>query len=171
MGLVWNTIYSVISYFHVAREKLAPKLPTMHLVIHSKYFSISDWLKFIIHHRELLLTKFGKKFCHFEPMTSKVQPKLQTIEPLTEKTWGRGWVVLIERTKWLTFGETPCSFHGEILSKIIPRTARRQLDGRHLLFRVYLQTWTDLYLLNLPIKMRYRYELNIDRGKHVLGCF
>ena len=27
-----------------------------------------------------------KEFCRIEPMTSKVQPKLQIIEPLTEKT-------------------------------------------------------------------------------------
>ena len=41
---------------------------------------------------------------------------------------------------------------------------RRQLDGRHLLLRVYLQTGTALYLLNFPIKMHYRYE-----EKHALA--
>ena len=85
MGLVWSTIYSVIGYFHVAREKLAQKLPIMHLIIHSKYFSISDWLR-----ERATVDRIWKKFCHIEPMTSKVQPKLQIIEPLTEKTWGRG---------------------------------------------------------------------------------
>ena len=44
-------------------------------------------------------------------------------------------------------------FTGNLLSKIIARTARRHLDGRHVLFRVYLQTRADLYLLTLPIKM------------------
>ena len=29
---------------------------------------------------------------------------------------------------------------------------------------------TNLYLLNLPINMHYRDELNIDGGKHVLAC-
>ena len=62
-------------------------------------------------------------------------------------TWGRGWRELFwywEQNGW-TVGETFYSFHGEILSKIIARTARRHLDGRHLLFGVSinLQTWTD----------------------------
>ena len=55
----------------------------------------------IIHHNQLVLTKFGKnfvilnqwcqKFCHYdiEPMTSKRRQKV--IEPLTEKTWEQGW--------------------------------------------------------------------------------
>ena len=46
------------------------------------------------------------------------------------------------------------------------RKARRQLDRRNLLFGVYLQPRTALDLPNFPIKMHYRYELNIDRGKH-----
>ena len=29
---------------------------------------------------------------------------------------------------------------------------------------------TNLYLLNLPINMHYRDELNIDEGKHVFAC-
>ena len=62
-----------------------------------------------------------------------------------------------------TVGETFYSFHGEILSKIIARTGRRQLDGQHMLFGVYLQSRTDLYLLNFSVKMHYRYKLNIDR--------
>ena len=57
---------------------------------------------------------------------------------------------------------------GELLSKNI---ARRQLDGQHILFGEYLQTGTTLYLLNFPINMHYRDELNIDGGKDVLACF
>ena len=45
----------------------------------------------------------------------------------------------------------------ELLAKNIARTARRQLDGQHLLFGEYLQNWTTLYLLNLPINI----QLNI----------
>ena len=37
-------------------------------------------------------------------------------------------------------GRTFYSFHGELLSKNMARTARRQLDGRNLLFGEYLQT-------------------------------
>ena len=54
-----------------------------------------------------------KELCHIEPMTSKVQPAadhwtddvkmtskmqpIQIIEPLTEKTWGRGCVIFGEQ--------------------------------------------------------------------------
>ena len=65
----------------------------------------------IIHHNQLLFTKFGKNLCHIESMTSKVQPaadywtddvkmtsKVQRaaliIEPLTEKTWGRDYHII-----------------------------------------------------------------------------
>ena len=57
---------------------------------------------------------------------------LQVIELLTEKTWGRGWLDLVVRTKWCNCRGTFYSFHGQILSKNITRTARRQ----HLLFGV-----------------------------------
>ena len=65
-------------------------------------------------------------------------------------------------------GGTFYSFHGKLLSKNI---ARRQLDGRYLLSGIYLQTLTALYLINFPIKMHYRYELNVDGGKDILACF
>ena len=116
----------------------------------------------IIHHNQLLLTKFGKNFVILNWWSQndvKSAAWSQVIEPLTERTWGRGWVVLLVRTKWRNCRRTFYSFHGEILSKNIARTARRQLDGQHLLFGVYLQTWADLNLLNFPIKVRYRYEL------------
>ena len=90
---------------------------------------------------------------------------MQVNAPLTEKTWARGWVVLaVKRKNGRTVGGAFYSFHDELLSKNI---ARRQLDGQHLLFGVYLQTWITLYLLN----MHYRGELNIDEVKYVLACF
>ena len=46
-----------------------------------------------------------------------------------------------------------------------------KIDGRHLLFGEYSQTWATLYLLILPINMHYEDKLNIDGGKHVLACF
>ena len=55
----------------------------------------------IILHNQLLMTKFGRIFC----LTRKWPQKcslLQVNEPLTEKTWGQGWVVLVVKTKWLT---------------------------------------------------------------------
>ena len=53
----------------------------------------------IIHHNQLLMTKFGRILC----LTRKWRQKcslLQVNAPLTEKTWGRGWVVLVEKTKY-----------------------------------------------------------------------
>ena len=52
----------------------------------------------IIHHNQLLMTKFGRILC----LTRKWRQKcslLQVNAPLTEKTWGRGWVVLVVKKK------------------------------------------------------------------------
>ena len=84
-----------------------------------KIFSISDWLKphalflrfwlaktsRIIHHNQLLSTKIWSIFnmeeiCNMWKITSKVQWNCQIVEPLTEKTCGRGWVVLVVTSKW-----------------------------------------------------------------------
>ena len=135
-----------------------------------RYHSFKIFLRFwlakitrIIHHNQLLLTKFGRILPYWtDDVKSAVN--LQIIEPLTEKTLRRGWVVFE-----VSNGGTLYSFHGKLLSKNITRTARRQLDRRHLLFGVYLQNWTALYLLNFLIKMHYRcdFKLNIDGGKQV----
>ena len=93
----------------------------------------------IIHHNQRLT-------CHIEPMTSKWRHRFK-------QNGGNGVRKLY-------------SFHGEVLSKNIARTARSQLVGQHLLFGVYLKTWADLFLPNFPKKMHYRCELNIDRGTH-----
>jgi len=47
------------------------------------------------------------------------------------------------------------------------RTAKRQLERRHLLFGEYLQSWTALNVHYESIED----ELNIDGGKHVLAMF
>ena len=120
-----------------------------------RYF---EWI--IIHHNQLLLTKFEKNFVilnRWRQNDVKSAAWLQVIEPLTWKTWRRDWVVLVVWTKWRNCRGTFYSFYGEILSKNIARTARRQLDGQHLLFGAYLQTWADLNLLKFPIKMHYRF--------------
>ena len=41
-----------------------------------------------MHHNQLLLTKFGK-FLAYRTDDVKSAVKMQVIEPLTEKTWGR----------------------------------------------------------------------------------
>ena len=56
----------------------------------------------IIHYNQLLMTKFERILC----LTRKWRQKcslLQVNAPLTEKTWGRGWVVLVVKKKWRTF--------------------------------------------------------------------
>ena len=107
------------------------------IIFLSKYFSVSHWLK--PHHNQLVLPYWTDDV--------KSATKLQTIEPLTEKTWGLVWVVFE-----VSNGGTSNSFHGELLSKKITRTAKTQLDGRHLLIGVYLQTWTALLSPKLPDK-------------------
>ena len=57
----------------------------------------------IIHHNQLLLTKFGKNFVILNQWLQNYVKRatwLRVIELLTVKTWGGGWVVLVVRTKW-----------------------------------------------------------------------
>ena len=101
-------------------------------------------------------SKFGR-ILRYVKMTSIVQQNCKIIELLKETTWGRGWVVLVVTTKWQHISlVSRVSSVGEPLAKNIVRTARRQLDGRHLLFGEYFHTWTTLYVLNLPINMHCR---------------
>ena len=122
--------------------------------LNTSYYSFKILLRFwlakstrIIHHNQLLLTKFGRIL------------RLINREGLETKLSCFG----CEKKNGRTVGGTFYSFYDELLSKNI---SRRQLDG-HLLFGVYLQTWTALYLLNMP----YRGKLNINEGKHVFACF
>ena len=78
---------------------------------------------YIIHHNQLLFTKFGKNLRHIESITSKVSPPkiiepltlqwgqkcspLQIIESLTEKTWGQGCVTFGERKNIERNSEAP----------------------------------------------------------------
>ena len=52
----------------------------------------------IIHHNQLMMTKFGRILCLMRKWRQKYSP-LQVNAPLTEKTWGRGWVVFVVKTK------------------------------------------------------------------------
>ena len=57
-----------------------------------------------MHHNQLLLTKFGKDFVilnRWRQNDIKSAARLKVTEPLTEKTWERGSVVLVVSTKWL----------------------------------------------------------------------
>ena len=114
----------------------------------------------IIHHTHLLLTKFGKNFVTVNRWRQNCSQNWTVDrENLgTRLSCLSCFRLLEQRMQWLNCRRF-YSFHGEILSKNIARTARSKLDGQHTLFGVYLQTWADLNLLNFPIKMHYRYEL------------
>ena len=56
----------------------------------------------IIHHNQLLFTKFGKKLCHIESMTSKVQPAADYWSVDRKKTGAE--IVLFLFTRWLWVG-------------------------------------------------------------------
>ena len=91
----------------------------------------------IIHHNQLPLTKFARILPYWTDDV-KSAAQLHIIKPLTEKHWGRVWVAFEVSIGEVSNGRTFYSSHGELLSKNIGRTARRQLDGRHLLFGVYI---------------------------------
>ena len=48
----------------------------------------------LIHHNQSLLTKLGRILCLARKWRQKCR-ELRVNTPLTEKTWGRGWVVLV----------------------------------------------------------------------------
>ena len=91
----------------------------------------------IIHHNQLPLTKFARILPYWTDDV-KSAAQLHIIKQLTEKHWGRVWVAFEVSIGEVSNGRTFYSSHGELLSKNIGRTARRQLDGRHLLFGVYI---------------------------------
>ena len=70
------------------------------IIIHSKYFPDSDWLKA---HAYFTITSYWspnlEEFCINWTDDVKSAAFLQVNAPLTEKIWGRGWVVLVVKTK------------------------------------------------------------------------
>ena len=93
----------------------------MNIIIHSKHFPASDWLKshawftitgcfWLNLERTLLCWGNDVKGFVILNFTSKWRQKcspLQVIEPLTEKTWGRGCVNFGEQKNKKRNGETP----------------------------------------------------------------
>ena len=97
----------------------------IYIIIHSKYFFVSDWLK---PHAKFTTTSWCSPYLEriftilnewrqkcsppkiIEPMTSKSRQKCsprQIIEPLSEKTWGQGCVIFGERKNKERNRETP----------------------------------------------------------------
>ena len=52
------------------------------------------------------------------------------------------------------------------MAKNKAKTTRRQLGGRHLLFREYLRSWT-----NLNVHYTIEDKLNVDAGQHIFAVF
>ena len=52
----------------------------------------------IIHHNQLLMTKFGRILCLTRKWRQKCSLR-QVNAPLTAKTWGRDWLVFVVKTK------------------------------------------------------------------------
>ena len=91
----------------------------------------------MIHHNQLLLTKFGRTL----GLINRRRQKCSTVEGkcnVNREDLGMRFSCFgCEKKNGRTIGGTFYSFHDELLSKNI---ARRLLDGQHLLFVVYLQT-------------------------------
>ena len=91
------------------------KLCTIMFIIHSNYFRF--WLvktTRIIHHNQLLLTKYwtndvksAARFKLLNPWRQKCSRPLQIIEPFTKKTWGWACVIFGEQKNKGRNGENP----------------------------------------------------------------
>ena len=108
----WNNTYELgpAPYWHSSPSGVGPGVlnkflygggPPLNLFYYSFKIFPGFWLAKstrIIHHNQLLMTNFGRILC----LTRKWRQKcslLQVNAPLTKKTWGRGWVVLVVKKK------------------------------------------------------------------------
>ena len=82
-----------------------------------------------------------QEFCNMWKVMSILQHNHKKTGKLTEKTWGRGWVVFSKEYKIVehNFNSFCVEEMGELLAKNIGRTTRIQLDGQHPLFGEHLQ--------------------------------
>ena len=91
-----------------------------------KYYSFRIFPQFrlakstrFIHHNQLLMPKSGRISC----LTRKWRQNcslLQVNEQFTEKTWGRGWVVLVVKTKMIDTS---------LVSRVITTAGTRQSNS------------------------------------------
>ena len=113
----------------------------------------------------LPLIKFRKNFVilnRWRQNDVKSAAWLQVIEPVTVKTWGRGCVVFVVRTKWWDSRRIFHSFHGDLLSKNMVRTAWGRTTSA---------VWSIFADLNRPLspKLPDKDALSIHRPR--LACF
>ena len=113
-------------YYKCDKSTSSQFLNPTNYIIESRYFWYDSWVQTfhklhyysfkifprfwlakttrIIYLNQLLLTKFGNNFVvlnRWRQNDVKSAPWLQVIKPSTEKTWGRGSLILAVRTKWL----------------------------------------------------------------------
>ena len=88
----------------MVKSKTEPCIKQGSILINT-YYSFKIFSQFwlakstcIIHHNQLLMTKFGRILCLTRKWCQKCSP-LQVNVPLAEKTWGWGWVVLVVKAK------------------------------------------------------------------------
>ena len=100
---LWGMLSSIILAFSYGRAKsILIRFVWTRIFFKTGLRAFSQfWLPkstLIVHHNQLLMTKFGRILCLTRKWRQKCSP-LQVNAPLTEKTWGRGWVVLVVKTK------------------------------------------------------------------------
>ena len=69
---------------------------------------------------------------------------MQVKAPLTGRPGDEVELFWLWKQKWRSFHLFQAKELGEKIAKNMARTARRQLEGRHLLFGEYLRSWTNL---------------------------
>ena len=118
--------------------------------------------------RGLLTFCFGTiSYCLEKLVTSSLNLKMLFCNP-TQKN---GWQPISPGTRLGCFWYIShvSRRRNSLPPKNAARTARIQIDGRHLLFGEYLQNQTSLIFWTCRETGKWRPELNIDRGK--VACF
>ena len=178
----WNEMYFfqvglIILYDHVHPIGAFAKNSTIDVSLLFKstsnnfYCTFKIFLRFwlakipLIHHNKLLSTKFGR-ILRFVKNDVNCAAKLPT-----EKTWGRGWDVLVVSTKrrniWLVLQRRNERTIGLKYTKNSKKTTWLTPSA---IWRIYAVLSNPLSP-KLADKQVTEDELKIDRGKHVLACF
>ena len=97
-----------------------------------------------------------------------VQQNCLKTEQLTEKTWGRGRVLVVS-AKWRNISLVTQGRNGRTTGDNIARTARRQLNRLENICRLNNPLSPTLADKHAPSKMNLQF-CNIDGGKHALPC-
>ena len=125
--------------WRVSRESRTKVMFKKKIIISFKIFP-RFWLAKstrLIHYNQLLMTKFGRILC----LARKWRQKCRL------SCFG------CELEKWRTFHSFQEFELGEKIAKNMERTARRQLEGRHLLFGEYFRSWTTLETCTIEVSM------------------